>query len=98
MQRQMGCFIYDNLSYENLEVSDFESLISEQKEFRSVGETSPILTKYIIPRHLAREAFDYLDLHGVNGVHLLNEPAGAVADVYNSFNHNPRGNSWNLNS
>ena len=96
MQRQMGCFIYDNLIYDGLGVTDFETLVCEHEVFRSFATNNPILTKYVIPCELAGEAFDYLDLHGIHGVHLLNDHAGAVADVYNGFNYNPRGQAWDL--
>lgn len=98
MQRQMGCFIYDNLIYDKLGVADFEALVCEHEAFRSVSVNNPILTKYVIPCDLARDAFDYLDLHGINGVHLFNDHAGAVADVYNGFNYNTRVQSWDLSS
>ena len=50
IQRQMGCFIYDTLNYEDLKVRDLEAFIGEHEVALRVGRQEPILTRAPTPR------------------------------------------------
>jgi len=96
VQRQMGCYIYDTLNYEDLGVRDLEALIGEHEAMLRCSKDEPILTKFVVPYSLASEIFNYLDIVGINGARLMDDYTGVAADVRNSFNHDPRQRSWDL--
>ena len=96
VQRQMGCFLYDTLIYADLGVPDLETLIGEHEICMRVGANRPIVIKYLIPYSLAGKVFSYLDILGINGARLMDDYTGAAADVLNTFNHNPRGRSFDI--
>ena len=96
IQRQMGCFIYDTLNYEELGVRDLEAFIGEHQSAVRVSRQEPILTKFIIRCSFAREVFNYLDVIGINGARLMDDYTGVAADVRNTFNHDPRDRAWDI--
>jgi hypothetical protein len=92
VQRQMGCFIYDSMDYNSLNLQDLEDFIQNAEEARN----KPILTKLVVPCSLAGEVFNYLDVIGINGARLMDDHTGVACDVRNTFNYNPRAVAWDL--
>jgi hypothetical protein len=96
MQRQMGVFIYDSVDHELRGQRDLEDFIGALQQPEDVtGVASPILTKVLILRSLAREVFSRLDLMGITATRLYDDHSGAAADVYNAYNYDRRtGYAW----
>jgi hypothetical protein len=72
-------------------VRDLEAFIGEHDAALRVSREQPILTKFLVPRSLAREVFEYLNIIGINGALLMDDYTGVAADVRNTFNYSPRG-------
>jgi hypothetical protein len=99
MQRQMGVFIYDSLDYRLRNQRDLEDFIAALKEPEDgdTGIASPTLTKVLIPRSIASDAFSRLELMGINATRLYDDHDGAAADVNNAYNYNRKtGYAWDL--
>jgi hypothetical protein len=87
MLRQQGLFVYDSLQYgPKASFQDLEDLIEKGTDPTDPdGAATFTLHKIIVPKSVAREVFERLELMGIDGTRLYDNHEGAVADVKNSY-------------
>jgi hypothetical protein len=103
MVRQMGVFLYDTLDYKRLGCTDLEDFLGKIKE-PSDGTNpneprpgDPVLTKIYAPKRIAGDVLMRLELMGISGTHLYDDPAGAAVDVANTYHYDARtATVWDL--
>lgn len=95
MRRQHGVFIYDMLNYKQYGFNDLEDFLG-QPEIKGEN-TTPTLTKIIIPHSIGQEIFERLEITNNTATFLYNSPEGAALDVINAYNYAPRaGRTWDV--
>ena len=95
MQRQLGVFIYDLLSYFNHKFRDLEDFLEKIELFYPVADD--LVTKIVIPHRLGREIFERLEIMGVTATLLFQNHEGAAADVVNAYHYDRRtGRAWDV--
>ncbi len=96
MQKQLGALIYDQVHWKFTQFNDLEDFIEKAQELpeqlpngirRERGNT---LTKAIINTKCIRDVFERLELMGITGASLFDDPAGVAMDIINSYYYNPK--------
>lgn len=100
MQSQMGVFIYDTINYDSYkknyeEIFTFEDFVAQLKIPQN---SSPVLTKIVIPVTEIEEAFKRLDIININATKLYLDAEGAAADIKNGYHYNSKfeGGGWDM--
>ena len=94
MRRQLGVFIYDTINYALMNLKDIEDFINIIPDSNPENAT---LTKVIIPKSCASDAFRRLELMGFSATYLYGDHSGAVPDIYNAYNYNRKvSDPWDL--
>jgi hypothetical protein len=98
MQRQLGVFLYDTVSYKCWGYDGLEDFLSKQDELMgSSGELVPVLTNVLIPHKVGRDIFERLEIMGVTASLLFENHEGAATDVINSYNYARKvGRAWDI--
>lgn len=91
-QRQRACFLYDTIHYDDVGRSDLEDFLNHHPSVSSILSGF----KFIIPRNEARVAMKMLHQNGINGVQLMNDIDGAVADAEDRLRHGIMQLPWDI--